>query len=203
MRFVLAASAFVILIVLGCSKDSSPASPEPKPTDKEYLALGWSDFEGKRFDSAVINFTEAYNKATTASARTESLNGRGWTYAYKRDLLMSKGDFVFALGISGIAADVRTDVRVGNAFVLYALNDFAGAASLANAALIDYPTYTFAHDPKVTAKRVRLLLAQSYYASGQFVLAAGQMDIIDASHAPHSPDPSILLGTITAALNLL
>lgn len=116
---------------------------------------------------------------------------------------MAKGDFTFDLGIAGITLDVRNDIRVGNAFVLYALNDFAGSDSLASAALADNPTYFFSHDPKVTTKRVRLLLAQSYFAGGQFALVAGQLDIIDAVHAPHSSDPASLLVTITATLNSL
>lgn len=201
MRCACAASIVWMLSVFGCS--SNPAEPQQKATDKEYLALGWSDYEGGRYDSAVNNFTQAYNGSSTPAVRTEALSGRGWSYAQKRNLQMAKGDFTFDLGIAGITPDVRNDVRVGNAFVLYALNDFAGSDSLASAALADNPTYVFSHDPKVTTKRVRLLLAQSYFASGQFALAAGQLDIIDAVHAPHSSDPASLLATITAALNSL
>jgi hypothetical protein len=53
----------------------------------------------------------------------------------------------------------------------------------------------------VTVKRVRLLLVQSYFANGQFAQAAAQLDMFDPARAPHSAEPPILLGTITAALN--
>jgi len=190
------------LAMFGCSKDSTPTSPPP-PVEKDNLALGWRSFEAQRYDSAVTYFTTSYNAATTAALRGESLNGRGWSYMYKRDLVKSKGDFVFALGLSGIAATTLNDVRVGSAFALYSLNDFSGAASNAAAALSDDPAYVFAHDPKVTVKRIRLLIVQSYFANGQFTQSATQLDIVDPLKAPHSADPMILLGNITAALNSL
>ena len=87
--------------------------------------------------------------------------------------------------------------------MLYSLNDFASAITYSNAVLTDNPSYTFTHDVRVTAKRLRLLLVQSYYANGQFSSAASQMDVIDPARAPHSSDPSILLASITAALNSL
>jgi hypothetical protein len=197
---------FIVIVVLGsagCSKESSPAGPEQKPTDTDFIALGWSDFEGQKFDSAVNNFTQAYNQASTPLVRGDALNGRGWSYAYKRDLVKSNGDFVFANGFSGISAAALNDVRAGGAFVAFSLNDFSLAITLSTAVLADSPSYTFSHDAKVTAKRLRLLLVQSYYANGQFSLAASHMDIVDPAGAPHSSDLSVLLASITAALNTL
>jgi tetratricopeptide (TPR) repeat protein len=202
MKFVHITGMFIFLLVSGCSKGSSPAGPTPPP-EKDYLALGWQNFEGKQYDSAATNFTAAYNKATTPAVQGEALSGRGWTYAYKRDLPRSKGDFTLAISITGINPGVLTDVCAGIAFVLYSLNDFPGAASTANAALADNPAYVFSHDSKVTAKRLRLLLVQSYFANGQFVQAAAQLDVFDPAGAPHSADPTNLLRSITGALNSL
>jgi tetratricopeptide (TPR) repeat protein len=203
MRSFITMSIFALLACVGCSKESSPAAPEQKPTDADYVALGWADFEAQRFDSAVNNFTQAYNLATTPLVRGDALNGRAWSYAYKRDLVKSSGDFIFANGFSGISPAALNDVRAGGAFVLYSLNDFPTAITYATAVLATNPTYTFSHDAKVTVKRLRLLLAQSYYANGQFSSAASQMDIVDPAHSPHSSDPSVLLASITAALNSL
>jgi hypothetical protein len=122
---------------------------------------------------------------------------------YKRDLPGAKTDFSSAVVTTGIVASVLNDARAGEAFTLYALNMYSDAALYANAALTDNPAYIFAHDAKVTAKRLRLLLVQSYYANGQFTLAAAQLDIVDPARAPHSADPTVLLGAITAALNSL
>jgi hypothetical protein len=197
---------FIVIVVLGsagCSKDSSPSGPEQKPSDTDYLTLGWSDFDAQRFDSAVNNFTQAYNQASTPIVRGDALNGRGWSYAYKRDLIRSNGDFVFANGFSGISPAALNDVRAGGAFVLYSLNDFSSAITYSSAVLTDNPSYTFSHDAKVTAKRLRLLLVQSYFANGQFSSAASQMDVVDPARSPHSADPSALLASITAALNSL
>ena len=198
----------IIMVVLlvslaGCAKDPAPTPVEDIPDDKEILALGWKDFEEKRYDSAITNFTEAYNKSTTAAIRSESLCGRGWANSYKRDLAKAKSDFAFALGINGIATDVDLDVRAGHAFVAHAQNDFTSAIALAHAVLTQRPTYAFVHDPRVTAKRVRMVLIQSYYADGQFAQAAGQMDLLVPANAPHPADPVLLLQSIIAAGNSL
>jgi hypothetical protein len=196
-------SIFVVLACAGCSKESSSSGPEQKPSDTDYITLGWGDFEAQRFDSAVNNFTQAYNQASTPLVRGDALNGRGWSYAYKRDLVKSSGDFIFAKGFNGISPAALNDVRAGGAFVLYALDDFPSAIAYSSAALTENPLYVFSHDTKVTAKRLRLLLVQSYYANGQFSLAASQMDIVDPARSPHSLEPSVLLASITAALNSL
>jgi len=185
-----------------CSKDSS-TGPGPAPVEKDYLALGWSNFESQKYDSAVTNFTAAYNQATAASVRGEALGGRGWAYTYKRELSKGKADFVFAHGLTGITSPVLDDIRVGGAFVLFSTNDFSTAASYASAALTSNPSYVFTHDSKITARRVRILLAQSYYAAGQFSDCAAQLDLLDTAHAPHTIDPAGLLVVITNLLNTL
>lgn len=185
-----------------CSKDSS-TGPGPAPVDKDYIALGWSNFESQKYDSAVVDFTSAYNQATTGSVRGEALGGRGWAYMYKRELSKGKSDFVFSTGLTGVAPAVMNDIRVGGALALYSLNDFSTAASYASAALTENPSYVFAHDSRVTAKRVRILLAQSYYAAGQFSLCAAQLDLLDSARAPHAVDPAGLLAVITSLLNTL
>jgi len=195
--------AVFIVSLLGCSKDSSSTAPVEKPPETSSLQVAWKNFEEQHYDAAVVSFTEAYNKASTDAVRAEAIGGRGWAYAYERDFSSAKNDFVIALGFVGITNAVRNDCRVGYAFVLHALNDFAGAISFGGAVLSDQPSYVFSHDQRVTTKRVRLLLAQSYYAIGMFVSAASQMDLVDPSGAPHSSDPPTLLGTILSALNSL
>ena len=202
MKSFITISIIAVLGCAGCSKDGS-SGPEQKLSDTEYIALGWSDFEAQRFESAVNNFTQAYNQASTPLVRGDALNGRGWSYAYKRDLIKSSGDLVFANSFNGISPVALNDVRAGAAFVLYSLNDFSSSITYSSAVLTDNPSYTFSHDVKVTAKRLRLLLVQSYYANGQFSSAASQMDIVDPARSPHSPDPSVLLAAITSALNSL
>jgi len=191
------------LTLFACSKNSNPAGPGLTLIDKDYLAQGWRQFEVQRYDSAATSFTSAFSVASTQAIRAEALSGRGWSSMYRRDLTAAKTDFSAAVGITGISASVLNDSRAGASFTLYALDLYPDAASYALAALTDNPSYIFAHDAKVTAKRLRLLLVQSYYANGQFSLAAAQLDVFDPARAPHSADPTDLLGTITAALNSL
>jgi hypothetical protein len=202
MRSFLTISIIALLACFGCSKDSS-TGPNQNLSDVAYIAQGWSDFEAQRYDAAINNFTQAYIQTSSPSVRGDALNGRGWSYAYKRDLTKASGDLVFAVNLNGITPAALNDVRAGAAFVLYSMNNFPSAITYATAVLADSPSYAFSHDSKVTARRVRILLAQSYFANGQFPLAAGQMDIVDAARAPHSPEPSVLLASITSVLNSL
>ena len=148
-------------IVGACSKDSSPTGPGLTLKDKDYVALGWQQFEAQRYDSAITSFTNAYLVSSTSSVQGEALCGRGWSSMYNRDLPKAKSDFTLAVGISGLTPEVLNDARAGSAFALYSLNEFPDAASSAIAALTSNPSYAFVHDAKVTAKRLRLLLVRS------------------------------------------
>lgn len=202
LRSFITISIIALLACSGCSKDSS-TGPNQNLSDTEYVAQGWSDFEAQRYDSAVNNFSQAYIQTSSVTVRGDALNGRGWSYAYKRDLARASGDLVFAVNLSGISPAALNDVRAGAAFVLYSMNSFSSAITYSTAVLADSPSYTFSHDSKVTARRLRVLLAQSYFANGQFSLAASQMDIVDTARAPHSSEPSVLLASITSLLNSL
>lgn len=197
---LIVASFAIAVIFAACSISTGPGLTL---SDKEYVAQGWQQFEAQHYDLAVTSFTSAYNAGAASSVQGEALCGRGWSLMYKRDLQKAKSDFATALAFTGLTPGVLNDLRVGSAFALYSLNAFPDAASNATAALTNDPSYVFAHDSKVTMKRVRLLLSQSYYANGQFALAATQLDVIDPAQAPHSADPAILLGTISAILNTL
>jgi hypothetical protein len=197
------AGVLVLIMAAGCSKGSSPTSSNNDLTDTQTLALGWQNFEAGRYDAAVTNFTTVNNQSTSAAIRGEALCGRGWSYMNQRNLPWAKSDFALASGLSSVSSGVLDDIRTGQAFTLFALNDFSGASTSAAAALSDNPTYSFSHQAKVTTKRVRLLLAQCYFGSGQFSTAATQLDIVDPAQAPHSADPSVLLQSITFLLSSL
>ena len=201
LRVLIAIAA--TLSLSACSKDSSPTGPGLTLSDKDYLALGWHQLEAQHYDSASTSFTSAYTAATIDAIRSEALEGHGWSSMYKRDLAKAKSDFITVIGTTGVASAILNDARVGAAFTLYALNSFPDAAVYADAALTVNPSYLFAHDPMVTTQRLRLLLAQSYYAAGQFTSAASQLDILLPAQAPHSADPVVLLASITSALNSL
>ena len=203
LKSALVVGALVLVLIAGCSKSSSPMSSNNDLTDTQTLSLGWQNFEAGKYDAAVANFTTVNNQSTSAGVRAEALCGRGWSYLNQRNLPWAKSDFVIASGFSGISSGVLDDVRVGQAFTLFALNDFSGSASSAAAALSDNSSYSFTHEAKVTTNRVRLLLGQCYFAGGQFSTAAAQLDIVDPAHAPHSSDPSVLLASITLLLNSL
>ena len=195
--------ALVVLAASGCAKDSSPSGPGLALSDKDNLAQGWRQFEAQQYDSAAASFTSAYSAASTDAIKGEAVEGRGWAFMYKRNLTAARTDFMAAIGTTGIQSGILDDARAGASFTLYSLNMFSDAAAYSNAALTDNPSYAFAHDPKITSRRVRLLLAQSYYANGQFTPAAAQIDLLLPSSAPHAPDPVALLGSITNLLNSL
>ncbi len=191
-----------VLIPLGCGTELS-TEPDLLLTPEELIARGWNRFTSGLYNEAVDDFTRAHNGATLGSLRSEALNGRGWSYAYRREFTRARSDFTLALNIVGSLPPTRTDVRAGLAFVLFSLKQYNACLNQAQNALIENPNYQFAHDARVTARRLRLLIAQAAFAEGLFNEAASALDQFDPASAPHSNDPVALLLAIQRGLNSL
>lgn len=164
------------------------------------IQSGWQSFSNKSYNDAFTKFDQAVSLARTNS-RYDSLQaeaecGRGWSRAYNRDLSLAKGDLLTSLSHQSIPRRVSLYSKAGLALVHHALNEYASAIQRALEVLSVDQNYVFEYDQRVYYKRLRLVLAQSYYTLGDFQNAAKQLDLIDPANAPHSTDPVILLGQI-------
>ncbi len=164
------------------------------------IQLGWQSFRNRNYNDAFSNFDQAVSLAHTNS-RYDSLQaeaecGRGWARAYNREFSLAKNDFLNSLAHQSVTQTVSLNSKTGLALVHHALNEFSSAIQRALEVLNSNPNYVFEYDSRVYHKRLRLVLAQSYYTLGDFQKAAQQLDIIDPANAPHSTDPVILIRQI-------
>ncbi len=164
------------------------------------IQSGWQSFSNRNYSDAFTKFDQAVSLARTNS-RYDSLQaeaecGRGWTRAYNRDFSLAKNDLLTSLAHQSVSQRVSLNSKAGLAFVHLALNEYASAIQRALEVLNVDQNYVFEYDQRVYHKRLRLVLAQSYYSVGDFQNSAKQLDIIDPANAPHSTDPIILLQKI-------
>jgi tetratricopeptide (TPR) repeat protein len=201
------AASGAIAVTHNANNQSSPASVSLGGNGEDRTnAIGtlilsaWQAFEAKDYNSAETGFDNAINVARRSSRydslHAEAESGRGWSKAYKRNFAAAKDDFTKALAHPQRRPRTELNAKAGLALVHHALNEFAAAIQRALEVLGASPSYVFEHDNKVTHQRIRLLLAQSYYTTGDFQKAAAQLDILDPAGAPHSTDPETLLKQI-------
>lgn len=171
------------------------------------IQSGWQSFSNKNYNDAFNKFDQAISLAR-ANSRYDSLQaeaecGRGWARAYNRDFSLAKNDLLASLAHQSVTQRVSLNSKAGLAFVHHALNEYASAIQRAIEVLNVNQNYVFNYDQRVNYKRLRLVLAQSYYSLGDFQNAAKQLDIIDPAGAPHSTDPVVLLKQIQDMWNRL
>lgn len=160
-------------LAAGCGSSDDGATPTPQPT---LVEQGWDAFETGDFAAAKTNFEQAIAVAPTNS---EAHNGLGWANMMLDSLSGSVASFDDAL-TNGFAG---ADPHAGKAIVLRDLTpvDYAAAIASANAALAIDSNYAFAHDARLDWKDVRLILAQSHFALGEYDEANTQIGLLGGS----------------------
>jgi tetratricopeptide (TPR) repeat protein len=165
----------VVALVIGCgAEDDVGFDPEPDPAPTPTLVeLGWAAFRAGQFDTAESLFSQAI---TEDASNHEAHNGKGWALLRLDNLTNAIVSFDAAL-TNGFAG---ADPHVGKAILLRDLKpvNYAAAIAEANTALSIESDYTFAHDPELNWKDVRLILAQSYFATGEYNEANSQVSLL-------------------------
>lgn len=181
LRFV--CLALVISLSAACAQDralDTPPAPDPDPT---LVDEGWNAFEAGDYDAASSTFIQAI---TEDASNSEAHNGLGWALLSLGNLGNSLVSFDAALANSFTGADPH----VGKTVILRDRPpvDYAATIAEANMALSIDGGYAFAHDPELDWKDVRLILAQSHFATGAFVEANNQIELLGGNvQDPASP----------------
>jgi tetratricopeptide (TPR) repeat protein len=183
--FKLAGVTLVVILVVGCSADEDPGfdpgeDPAPDPT---LVELGWAAFGADQFNTAEELFSQAIAEDAT---NHEAHNGKGWALLRLDGLATAIVSFDAALN-NGFAG---ADPHVGKAILLRDLPpvNYAAAVAAANTALSIDSDFVFAHDEELDWKDVRLILAQCYYATGQYNEANNQVVLLGGTEQdPNSP----------------
>ena len=178
MRLLLALCALMMLGACGSSDEVMDPILLPTLVDQ-----GWSAFESGDFAGAKSDFERAIADDPTNSA---AHNGLGWANMKLDDLQGAVTSFDAALTHGFIGADPHA----GKAIVLRDLEpvDYAAAIASANTALGIESNYAFAHDARLDWKDLRLILAQSHFALGEYVEANSQIGVLGGTmQDPASP----------------
>jgi tetratricopeptide (TPR) repeat protein len=167
----------LLAAALGCSET------EESPTDPILSSLeqAWSAFESGDFAEAESKFNDALAENATD---TDAHNGLGWAHSNLGQLGAALSDFDAAIsgGHTGAAP------HVGRAIVLRDLEpvDYDAAITSAEAALSIDAAFQFSHDASVDWRDLRLVIAQSHFALGNYAGANEQVGLLGGVQ----PDPS-------------
>ena len=166
-------SAVVTAIFCGCITGPDDVIVLP-PVDAYYtkVAEGWLEFESGHYGNAITAFSEASEIDPMLS---EAYLGLGWCYAMLDQMEDSLSTFDLAItrepeSPHGYAAE---------AFVYLARSEYEAAIEAANKAIsLGGEGYVFGQLPDVRTRNLRLLMAESYYATGQYEDSRRQVDIL-------------------------
>lgn len=155
---------------------NGPAASEEQSFTTEhnecsYTALGWAEFEGTNYDSAIAKFEMAEE---INSDYADALTGLGWCYT-RLDILGEASDyFTDAIDLDALAVDAYA----GRAGVNLKLGDVSPAIDDARMTLEIDSLYVFSHDTTITYLDLHLLLAECYYQTQQYGLAHQKVEYL-------------------------
>ena len=168
------------------------------------ILSGWTKFETGNYSGGMDDFQNVMTYVTMSSLydslHSKVLVGRGWSYAFMRnynegydDLLKVYNDYA-----GHTTSQAMFDIYAGLAVIGNLSGFYSDVITYASALLTGDVDYVFSHKTTIDHKDIRMTRVQAYYNIGEFVKAAGDMDVLDSANAPHSTDPKTLLATIQA-----
>ncbi len=170
---VLIASAIVTVLFCSCISGPDDVIVLP-PVDTYYtkVAEGWLEFESRHYQNAVTVFSEA---SEIDPLPAEAYLGLGWCYA----MLDQMDDSLSTFDLAITKEPESPHGYASEAFVYLARNEFAAAIDTASEAIsLGGEGYVYGQLPDVRTRNLRLLMAGSYYATGQYEDARMQVDIL-------------------------
>lgn len=164
---------YIIVLFVGCSPDSEDTLIIPIENDYELeIARGWLKFGSDDFKSALSTFLKA-SEINPLDAR--AYIGLGWCYAMSDELDIAIVNFDYAITREAGSPDGYA----GKAFVFMAKNKYEETIETAFKAItLGNESYIFSQIPDVNSYSLRLLIAECYYAIGNYAEAMIQVDII-------------------------
>jgi tetratricopeptide (TPR) repeat protein len=161
----------ILLALSGCGDDGG--GPEILPVE-EQLAAGWARFGEGNYSGAIEKFDEAVR---TDPALGDGHNGLGWSYLRLDSLDVALGEFQLAVAKGFVGADAEA----GRCLILNRLDEYRQAIFAGEAVLATDAAFKLEGDVTIDVRDVRLAMAQSYYALGEYVEALEQITTVDAA----------------------
>ena len=160
----------LIITIIRCGGDNltGPSAGSAKRMVKD----GWALYEIGEYNAALSKFNAA---ARLNPSYADVYNGLGWTHFALHNI--KQAAIQFNTGVD--KAPNSLDILVGYSFALYESKNYSlenGALKWALKAIevdstefdMDGVDYYFVHNPKVTAKELKKIMALSYFYLGKF-----------------------------------
>jgi len=166
------ASISIAVLISGCDDELEDVVISPADLYPTKIAEAWAEFGSGNYHTAITAFREASEMEPLQSA---PYLGLGWCHAMIDEVENSLNNFdVF------ISKEPESpDGYAAKAFVYLAQNEYEAAIAAADEALLlGGEEYVFSHIPDVQTRSLRLLIAECYYAMGQYGDAQAQIDIL-------------------------
>lgn len=166
-----AAVLAAILSSSGCGDDGGGTKVDPVVLQ---LAAGWSRFEEGNYTGAIEKFEEAVG---TAPGLGDGHNGLGWCYLRLDSLDAALDEFQVAVAKGFVGAGAQA----GRCLILNRKDEYRQAVVAGEAALAADPVFELEGDATIDIRDVRLAMAQSMYALGEYTDALEQIVVVDPS----------------------
>lgn len=162
----------LLTFIFKCGEDNGfkPPAKEAEQLTNE----GWDRFEYKGYDNALAKFKEAIAKDKNYA---EAYNGAGWASARLTNLSDAVSYFTQCISLSS----THVDAHAGLAFVYNAEKEYQSSVSAAITALSIDSSWLFAHDQTINYQDLHLILAECYFALGNFSDSLAQVQILNPS----------------------
>ena len=160
----------MIITIFRCGGDNLTGPSEASA--KRMVRDGWALYEIGEYNAALSKFNAAVR---LDPSYVDVYNGLGWTHFALHNIQQAVNQFN-----TGVSKDSNVlDILVGYSFVSYENNNYSlesGSLKWALSAIevdstefdMDGVDYNFVHNPKVTAKELRKIMALSYFYIGEF-----------------------------------
>ncbi|MFH1680352.1 MAG: hypothetical protein ABIH26_06880 [Candidatus Eisenbacteria bacterium] len=171
------AGIVVVLLVSGCGDEGGVTEPPVV----SLLAAGWDRFADADYAGAIEKFEDAVRSDGSLG---DGHNGLGWCYLRLDSLDIALAEFQAAVA----KGFTEAGAQAGRCLILNRIDEYRQAVFAGGAVLEIDPLFELEADPTIDVRDVRLAMAQSYLALGEYEEALGQIMVVDSSIRinPHS-----------------
>ena len=169
--------ALIILFSTGLTFDGCSSNDGGGPIQKtadQLTAEGWTAYGVKNYQVASSRFTEALQVDGNFA---DAHNGAGWSNAKLNAMTAAVASFT-----TGLTKDpANLQMKTGLAFVYSVQKEYALSLQRANEVLAADPAWSFSRDLSISASDLHLLLAEDYFAEGDFSASLLQVRLLNPS----------------------
>ena len=189
--FHLLAVALIGAFLMGCGPTDPGEGGGDENTAPDATSQGWTAFRAGDYETAASSFILAL---TLDASNADAHNGLGWSLTNLGNLQNALTSFDTAID-NGLAS---ADALAGKTIILRDRRpvDHSATIDAATATLVKDQDWVFEHDTRLDWRDVRLVLAQSYFAIGEYDIVNDQIELLGGTRQDPA-SPNYVLGLLT------